>query len=212
MNSQAKPLRTSGYVFLIEDDDALRDSIADLLRFAGYTVAVWPHPQGFLEAIPQVAPAVLVTDMRMPLMSGVELHSELIQRGRTIPVIYISGESSVPQTIRAMKQGAFEFLVKPFGREDLLRAIAAALERDRQQMQALIRRTRADTARSQLSPRETQVHDLLLQGFGNREIMETLGISLPTTKQYKSEVMRKLGVRSLSELISLSRDASSQQA
>ncbi len=212
MNNQAKPLRTSGYVFLIEDDDALRDSIADLLRFAGYTVAVWPHPQGFLEAIPQVAPAVLVTDMRMPLMSGVELHSELIQRGRTIPVIYISGESSVPQTIRAMKQGAFEFLVKPFGREDLLRAIAAALERDRQQMQALIRRTRADTARSQLSPRETQVHDLLLQGFGNREIMETLGISLPTTKQYKSEVMRKLGVRSLSELISLSRDASSQQA
>lgn len=211
MNNQAKPLRTSGYVFLIEDDDALRDSIADLLRFAGYTVAVWPHPQGFLEAIPQVAPAVLVTDMRMPLMSGVELHSELIQRGRTIPVIYISGESSVPQTIRAMKQGAFEFLVKPFGREDLLRAIAAALERDRQQMQALIRRTRADTARSQLSPRETQVHDLLLQGFGNREIMETLGISLPTTKQYKSEVMRKLGVRSLSELISLSRDASSQQ-
>ena len=137
-------------------------------------------------------------------MSGVELHEELKQRGHAFPVIYISGESTVPQTIRAMKQGAFDFLVKPFGRDELLKAVAAAMERHRQQMQETIRIARAKAARLSLSPRELQVHDLLLKGFGNREIMDALSISLPTAKQYKSEVMRKLGARSLSELIAFS--------
>jgi FixJ family two-component response regulator len=140
----------------------------------------------------------------MPGLSGVELHAELLSQGRLMPVIYVSGESSVPQSIRAMKQGAYEFLIKPFGREDLLRAVAGALEKDRRQMQSLIQRARLEAARAALSPREAQVHDLLLKGYGNREIVEQLGISLPTAKQYKSEVMRKLGVRSLAELIALS--------
>jgi FixJ family two-component response regulator len=192
-----------GHVFVIEDDQHLRDSIVDLLRFAGYQVQAWSEGRPFLEDMPRVAPAVLVTDMRMPGLSGVELHAELLSQGRLMPVIYVSGESSVPQSIRAMKQGAYEFLIKPFGREDLLRAVAGALEKDRRQMQSLIQRARLDAARAALSPRETQVHDLLLKGFGNREIVEALGISLPTAKQYKSEVMRKLGVRSLAELIAL---------
>ncbi len=175
--------------------------MVDLLHFAGYQVTAWPDAALFLQQLPRVAPAVLVTDMRMPGLSGVELHAELRRQGRLMPVIYVSGESSVPQSIRAMKQGAFEFLLKPFGREELLRAVAGALEKDRQQMQALIQRARFEAARSALSPRELQVHGLLLRGFGNREIVERLGISLPTAKQYKSEVMRKLGVRSLAELI-----------
>jgi FixJ family two-component response regulator len=198
------PPRPSGHVFVVDDDDALRDSIVDLLRVVGYRVQCWACGRDFLAELPRVAPAVLVTDMRMPDMTGVELHEELIRRGRTLPVVYVSGESTVSQTVRAMKQGAIDFLVKPFGREDLLRAVAASLEKDRRQMQDLIRSARVVEARSALSPRESQVHDLLLRGFSNREIVEALDISLPTAKQYKSEVMRKLGARSLAELMALS--------
>lgn len=204
MSSLQTPDQPSEHVFLVDDDDALRDGIADLLRVVGYQVYSWSDGAAFLADIPRVAPAVLITDMRMPGLSGVELHAELLRLGRTLPVIYISGESTVAQSIQAMKLGAMEFLVKPFGREELLRAVATSLEKDRQQMQHLIKAARVAQARAQLSPREVQVHELMLKGYNNREIMDALQISLPTAKQYKAEVMRKLAVRSLSELISLS--------
>ena len=204
MSSLQPSDKPSEYIFLVDDDDALRDGIADLLRVVGYQVYTWPDGAAFLADIPRVAPAVLITDMRMPGLSGVELHAELLRLGRLLPVIYISGESTVAQSIQAMKQGAVEFLIKPFGREELLRAVAASLEKDRQQMQHLIKAARAAQARAQLSPREVQVHELMLKGYNNREITDALQISLPTAKQYKSEVMRKLGARSLSELIALS--------
>lgn len=204
MSSLQTPDQPSEHVFLVDDDDALRDGIADLLRVVGYQVYSWSDGAAFLADIPRVAPAVLITDMRMPGLSGVELHAELLRLGRTLPVIYISGESTVAQSIQAMKLGAVEFLIKPFGREELLRAVATSLEKDRQQMQHLIKAARVAQARAQLSPREVQVHELMLKGYNNREIMDALQISLPTAKQYKAEVMRKLAVRSLSELISLS--------
>jgi len=204
MTNDTTSSSASGHVFLVDDDDRLRNNIADLLGVVGYRVQCWANGESFLAEIPRVAPAVLITDMRMPGLAGVDLHAELIRLGRMLPVVYISGESTVMQTVRAMKQGAVDFLVKPFGREELLRAVAAALERDRRQMQALIRSARLTEAKSQLSPREIQVHQLLLKGFSNREIVEALGVSLPTAKQYKSEVMRKLGAQSLAELISLS--------
>jgi FixJ family two-component response regulator len=193
----------SGHVFIIEDDDALRDSIRDVLSFSGYSVRDWADAPSFLAQLPNAVPAVIVTDMRMPGMTGVEMHAALLAQGRTMPIIYISGESSLQQGIDAMKLGAHEFLIKPFGREDLLRAVASALERDRFQMSRTLERARIEQAVSQLSPRERQVHQLLLRGWNNAEIMNELGISLPTTKQYKSEVLRKLGARTLSQLIQL---------
>ncbi|TXI66264.1 MAG: response regulator [Limnohabitans sp.] len=121
----------TGHVDVIEDDDSLRNTINDLLAFAGYRVRSWRDPASFLENLPQTAPAVVVTDMRMPGLSGLELHSALVERGRSMPVIYISGESTVTQSIHAMKLGALDFLIKPFSREDLLRAVAAGMEKDR---------------------------------------------------------------------------------
>jgi len=193
----------TGHVDVIEDDDSLRNSIIDLLGFAGYRVRAWRNAESFLDNLPQTAPAVVVTDMRMPGCSGVEMHAELIARGRSMPVIYISGESSVNQSIAAMKLGALDFLVKPFSREDLLKAVAVALEKDRKQMQKMIEQARFDHALTHLSPREREVLKLLLKGFSNAEIVDALKISLPTAKQYKSQIMRKLNVRSLSELMRL---------
>ena len=124
MSSLQPSDKPTEYVFLVDDDDALRDGIADLLRVVGYRVYTWPDGAAFLADIPRVAPAVLITDMRMPGLSGVELHAELLRLGRLLPVIYISGESTVAQSIQAMKQGAVEFLIKPFGREELPRQLA----------------------------------------------------------------------------------------
>ena len=204
MTSASQSDKPKGHVFVVDDDHGLRDSLESLLRFVGYQVQGWDSALPFLQNMPRVAPAVLITDMRMPGMSGADLHAELIRQGRTMPVIYVSGESTVPQTIQAMKQGAFEFLLKPFGREELLKVVAAALERDRQQMQALIARASFEAARANLSPRQAEVLNLLLKGYGNREITEALQISIPTAKQYKSEVMHRLGARSLAELLAMS--------
>jgi FixJ family two-component response regulator len=199
-----------GHVFLIEDDPGMRATLTDLLQFAGYQVRSWDNANEFLSELPVSAPAVILTDMRMPGLSGVEMHAELLQRGRSFPVIYLSGESTVPQTIKAMKLGAFDFLTKPFSREELLSVVASALERDRMALQALVHKARNDQALASLSPRERQVHDLLLKGFGNAQILQELGVSLPTAKQYKAEVMRKLGVRSLAELIARSTSSRAQ--
>jgi FixJ family two-component response regulator len=190
-----------GHVFLVDDDAALRQSIGDLLAFVGHRVRHWADPKAFLEEMPTAAPAVLLVDMCMPGLSGVELHAELLRLGRTPPVVYITGQSTLPQGIRAMKLGAFDFILKPFGREDLLRVVAAGLERDRAVMQEVLGRAGIEQALSTLSPRECEVHRLLLQGYGNAEIVGALGISLATAKQYKSQVMRKLGVRSLAQLM-----------
>lgn len=192
-----------GHVFVIDDDDELRNSIQDLLRFAGFTVRAWREPELFLGEIPEVAPAIVVTDMRMPGQTGLDLHQALIERGRRMPVIYISGQSSVHQSIAAMKLGAFDFLVKPFTREELLKAVAAGIEKDRQQMQSLIEQVRFNESLNYLTPREREVYSFLCKGYGNFEIVKAMNIALPTAKQFKSSVMRKLGVRSLSELLKL---------
>ena len=189
---------------MVEDDDGIRDNISQLLKFAGYRVRAWRDAHSFLDNLPQTAPAVVVTDMCMPGLSGLQMHNELVERGRSMPVIYISGEASVSESISAMKLGAVDFLVKPFSREDLLKAVTTAMEKDRTQMRQMIEQARFDEALTHLAPREREVLNLLVRGFNNAEIMDALNISLPTTKQYKSTVMRKLGARSLSELMKLS--------
>jgi FixJ family two-component response regulator len=139
----------------------------------------------------------------MPKQSGIELQAELIDKGHTIPIIFISGESSDKQIVKAFKNGAFDFLLKPFSREVFLSSVAKAIEQDSVAMQDLIRKSQLAEALKTLSPRERQVFELLTKGYGNKELVEKLGISLPTVKEYKSEVMYKLRLRSLAELIAL---------
>lgn len=195
----------SGTVYIVDDDPALLSNISALVKFAGYAVRFWNDPQAFLAELPNHAPAVLITDMHMPGRSGIEIHKALLERGRRLPVIYISGKSSARDAIGAMKLDAHDFLIKPFSREELLAAVGAAIERDRHAMHAIIERARLQEAMVHLSPREREVRNLLMQGYSNAEIVQTLGISLETAKQYKSEVMRKMGARSLSHFMAINK-------
>lgn len=204
MTSISQPnVNESKHIYLIDDDDSMRKIIASMLDFLGYQVHVFSSAVDFLEHSVKGAPAVIITDMRMPDMNGVELQAELIKRGRQIPMIFISGQSTVPQTISAMKQGAIDFLVKPFDRDQLLLAVVRGLEQDAINMRAYIERASLEEGLKALAPREREVFELLSLGFNNAQIQEKLNISLPTAKQYKSEVMRKLNLRSLAQLIAL---------
>ena len=191
------PIKQNITIFLIEDDSSQRKSIESLLEFKGLIVESFKNANDFLNYHDITRPSVLISDMRLPDLNGVELYKALTDRGEDIPIIFISGESSIQQSIDAMKQGAIEFLVKPFDINDLTNAIekATRLEHKRVNLKTLLKN---------LSPREKQVFDLLIQGLNNSELMKKINVSLPTAKQYKSEVMRKLGVKSLSELMNLS--------
>lgn len=203
---------SKGHVFLVEDDDQVRESLVSMLTFLQYRVHAYANAQDFLDANLMAGPAVIVCDMRMPGMSGVELQDQLFRRKRVLPMVFISGESTPPQIIQALKQGAVDFLLKPFDREDLLKAIASGIERDQQTMAQMHQRVVTEAGLKKLSPRERSVFQLLSEGANNAEIQQALGISLPTAKQYKSEVMSKLGLQSLSELIRLSKLMTSGKA
>lgn len=195
--SQAK-----GCVHVVDDDQHLRESIADLLQFAGYEVITWPSAQSFLEGFryPDL-PAVIVTDMRMPGLNGLDLHQAMAHRHQGVPVIYISGETSVQQSITAMKLGAVDFLLKPFTAQGLLTAIEKGLSQDQALRQQRHDRQTLEGKLDGLTRREREVFMLLIKGHNNAEIMQALNLSLPTTKQYKGAVMKKLGVSSLAQLI-----------
>ena len=191
------------YVFLIEDSADMRQSLVGMLEFLGYQVQAFSSAVDFLQVPIQTGPAVIITDMRMPGMTGVELQAELLKRGRQIPIIFISGESTVQQSIDAMKQGAMEFLIKPFERDQLLAAVAKGLERDASYMRGHIERSALEENLKKLSARQLETFELLSQGLNNAELMERLNVSLATAKQYKFEVMRKLRLRSSAQLIAL---------
>ena len=188
----------SGRVFLIDDDELIRANLETTLLDANYHVHAFASATEFLQFEAQGGPAVILTDMVMPYMTGIELQALLNEQSSPVPFVLMSAESSVSQSVIAMKQGAIEFLVKPFSKQELIDAIERGLG-----MHA--RKINTDLKLSQLTPRERQVFDLLVDGHNNAGLMDALGISLPTAKQYKSEVMRKLDITSLVDLIQLIR-------
>ena len=185
-------------IHLIEDDASQRDSIESLLNFKGYITKSYSKAKDFLKTAHFERPAIVISDIRLPDISGVELHQALIEKDINIPIIFISGEASIQQSIDAMKQGAIEFLVKPFEIEELINAVTKAIRIE-------LKEINLNLLLKNLSPRELEVYRLLIEGFNNQELLDKLHLSLPTVKQYKSEVMRKLNVKSLSKLIELAK-------
>jgi FixJ family two-component response regulator len=191
------------FVFLVEDDDDLRSDLERALQGSGYTIFSFANPEQFLSAFEPLVPAVLVTDMRMPKKNGIQLQAELLEKGHELPIIFISGESSDEQIIKAFKNGAFDFLLKPFSRDSFLSVVAKAIGQSRIVGHELVRKARFADALKTLTPREKQVFSLMAKGYGNKELVDELGIALATVKQYKSEVMGKLCLSSLTDLIAL---------
>jgi FixJ family two-component response regulator len=192
------------YIFLIEDNDMLRSELERILISCEYSVSSFSNAGEFLNQFNLQAPAIIISDMRMPGLSGVELQAELRSRGCNIPMIFISGESSDEQIVKAFKDGASDFLLKPFSRAAFLDSVAKSIEQEMAAFRERISKALASQVLNNLSPRERQVFELLSVGYGNKELMEELKLSLPTVKEYKSEVMYKLQLNSLAELIALS--------
>ena len=185
-------------IHLIEDDVSQRDSIESLLAFKGFITKTYSTANDFLETLPFERPAIVIADIQLPGISGVDLHRILLKKNINPPIIFISGEASIQESIDAMKQGAIEFLVKPFEIDTLIAAVNNAIKIE-------LKEINLNFLLKNLSPRELEVYNLLLQGLNNQELIDKLHLSLPTVKQYKSEVMRKLKVNSLSKLIELAR-------
>lgn len=194
----ANPSVKTVIIYLIEDDASQRDSIESLLVYKGYIVKSYSAANNFLKNVPFERPAIVISDIRLPDISGVELYQALIEKNINIPIIFISGEASIQQSVDAMKQGAIEFLVKPFEIDELINAITKAIHIE-------LKEINLNLLIENLSPRELEVYKLLLKGHNNQELIDKLHLSLPTVKQYKSEVMRKLNVKSLSKLIELAK-------
>lgn len=192
-----------GLVCLIEDHEDLRADLARTLRSSGYDVIDYGRAHAFLKSDLSEFAGVVVSDMVMTGMSGLECQAELSARGLTPPFVFISGESSSRQIIEAMKNHAFDFLLKPFTKSEFLGAIENAMVFALELEQTRSAQRDLECRLGLLSPREKEVFYLLAKGFSNQELVGSLLISLATAKQYKSEVMRKLCVKTLSELLVL---------
>lgn len=192
----------SNVIYLIDDDDDCRLSIQRFLKIKGYQVFSYHSPEDFLgESL--MMPSVIILDMCMPIISGVDIQAQLIQRQFNVPIIFISGESSFQEAVEAMKQGAFEFLVKPFTQESLLSAIDRSFKALEIHLLNLNNKLKKEAMLALLSPRELVVFDLLCEGFSNPQLVEHLAISMATVKEYKANVFRKLEVNHLSDLIKI---------
>jgi FixJ family two-component response regulator len=191
-------------VFVIDDDESIRESLKSLMRSVGLGVETFATAQEFLQSSRPDVPACLILDVRMPGLSGLDLQRDLAEANIHIPIIFITGHGDIPMSVRAMKAGAVEFLTKPFRDQDLLDAIQQALERDRR-----ARSQQADSAElrnryQSLTPRETEVFALVVKGMLNKQIALQLGTSEITIKLHRRQVMEKMQADSLADLVRMS--------
>jgi len=190
-------------VYVVDDDDGMRRALSLLLDTVGYKTVAFATPAEFLDKFKPDAAGCLVLDMRMPGMSGLELQQRLNSKGSMLPVIFITGHGDVPMAVQAMKEGAFEFVQKPFRDQDLLDRINHALEQDKENRSSLAQRANVLQRFESLTPREKQVLDLIVDGAANKVIAIDLGLSERTVEIHRAKVMEKMGARSVAHLVKL---------
>jgi FixJ family two-component response regulator len=188
-------------VFVVDDDVSLREALKNLFQSVDLEVEAFGSAAGFLQYKLPDATACLVLDIRMPGVSGLDFQTELVKADIRIPIIFITAHGDIPMSVRAMKAGAVEFLTKPFREQDLLDAVQIALERDRARraQDKSVQEVRAHF--EALTPREQEVIGFLAAGLLNKQIAAQLGISEITVKVHRGNVMRKMGARSLADLL-----------
>jgi two-component system response regulator FixJ len=188
-------------VHVIDDDEAGRESLAFLLETADFAVKTYESAVQFLERLPSLEAGCIVTDVRMPEMTGLELVTELNRRGSGLPVIVITGHGDVPLAVEAMRGGVIDFIEKPFNDETMLNALRVALARGADQREQIEERKIIAERLSRLSTRERQVLNGLVAGQANKVVALELGISPRTVEVYRANLMTKMRAASLSELV-----------
>jgi two-component system response regulator TtrR len=194
----AKPL-----IHIVDDDEAMRDSLAWLLDGDRYAVHTYSSGEDFLERHAPGRPACVILDIRMPGISGVEVHERLVRRGATTPVIFVTGHGDVPMAVEAIKRGAFDFIEKPFSETKLMAIIGRALEDEERRAGESSALSEVAQRLSKLSPREREVLDLVIAGKMNKTIADAMNISIKTVEAHRAKVMDKMGAKSLAELVQL---------
>jgi len=187
-------------VFVVDDDQSVRTSLARLLATEDYAVEIFASAAEYLARVPHPGPACLVLDVQLPGLDGLALQRQLTEEGRMEQIVFITGHGDIPMGIGAMKRGAADFLPKPFNDDELLSAVAKALARS-----AEVAESRARLAK--LTPREFEVFRLVIAGLLNKEIGAELGVALRTIKTHRARVMQKMGVVSVAELVRLAQKA-----
>src|ERR1700724_4053094 len=201
--AKTKDKNTQPPPFVVDDDGGMRRALDTLLSTVGYETAVFSRPSEFLANFNVDASGCLVLDIRMPDMSGLELQQHLNRMGSMLPVIFITGHGDVPMAVQAMKEGAFEFVQKPFRDQDLLDRINHALKQDSENRSTVARRAEVLHRLESLTPRERQVMDMVVEGAANKGMAIDLDLSERTVEIHRAKVMEKMGARSVAHLVKL---------
>jgi FixJ family two-component response regulator len=192
---------SSDFVHIIDDDEAVRESLGDLLRSMDYQVTLYGSAAEFINVDLPDAPACLVLDVRLPGTSGLELQEYLTHVNIRLPVILMSGFGDIPMSVKGMKAGAVDFLTKPIRHQDLLDAVAIAIRMDQGRRREVAQIAQLREQYATLTPRERQVTALVASGLMNKQVANELSISEATVKMHRGSAMRKLGVKSVATLI-----------
>jgi FixJ family two-component response regulator len=199
--ASAVPITDDPTVLVTDDDPLTRGALSSLFRSVGLSVRTFASATELLEHPLPAVPSCLVLDVRLPRLSGIDLQTELSRLGLKIPIIFITGYGDIPMSVKAMKAGAVDFLTKPFRDQEMLDAVTGALERDRkrrsEEQSNLDIRARFES----LTPRERQIMALVTAGLMNKEVAFRIGISEMTVKIHRGHVMRKMGTKSLADLV-----------
>jgi FixJ family two-component response regulator len=188
-------------VFIVDDNESVHEALRSLFRSVGLKVESFSSAAELLRSnLPDVA-SCLVLDVRLPGLSGLDFQSELAKANIHIPVIFITGYGDIPMSVKAMKAGAVDFLTKPFRDQDMLDAVAVALERDRKRREGEKHVADLRAHFDALTSREREVMGLVAAGMLNKQVAGELGLSVITVKIHRGNVMRKMGVRSLADLV-----------
>ena len=192
---------TQPVVFVVDDDEGMRKGLGNLLRSVGLRAETFATAPDFLAVELPHAPCCLILDVRLPGLSGLDFQAKLASAKIEIPVIFITGHGDIPMTVRAMKAGAIEFLTKPFRDQDLLDAVQVALERDKARHRNADAIAALRAKFSTLTPREQEVMACVTGGLMNKQVAATIGITENTVKVHRGNLTRKMGARSLAELV-----------
>ncbi len=194
-------MQPEGTVFVIDDDAAVRHSLRWLIESANHRVESFASARDFLERSRIRGPGCIVTDVRMPGMSGLELQEVLAGRGMPLPLIVITGHGDVGMAVRAMKAGAFDFVEKPFKDEALLSVVEAALAQSRRTFDERVFRAEMQALLRRLTPREREVLDMIVAGASNKDVAGRLGISEKTVEAHRAHIMEKMEARTFADLL-----------